>query len=253
MDPQATGTPRPDETRGAHGPVDDAAVLASLLDAKHVENGGATAVHHLGPTTLRKASVGPMDNNAYVLTAPDGSRLLVDAAADAPRLRALLAEAGEGDLVGIVTTHRHHDHVGALAEIAGETGAPTYAGAADADALPVGVDHRLDQGDTIAVGDLTVEVVALRGHTPGSIALVVREDGRAPQPGRAHLLTGDSLFPGGPGKTDSPADFASLMDDLEERVFGEFSDDTRVYPGHGDDTLVGIERPQLAQWRERGW
>ena len=152
---------------------------------------------------------------------------------------------------------RHHGPGSARAVVAAleeiRPAAVLVEGPADADALPVDVDHRLDQGDTIAVGDLTVEVVALRGHTPGSIALVVREDGRAPQPGRAHLLTGDSLFPGGPGKTDSPADFVSLMDDLEERVFGEFSDDTRVYPGHGDDTLVGIERPQLAQWRERGW
>lgn len=235
------------------GPVDDPRVLATLLADKHAENGGATVVHELGAATLRKASVGPMDNNAYVLTAPGGERLLVDAAADAPRLTELLAEAGDGDLVGIVTTHRHFDHVGALAEMAESTGVPTYAGADDADALPVAPDHRLNHGDEIAVGDLRVAVIALRGHTPGAIALVVREDGESGAPGRAHLLTGDSLFPGGPGKTNSPADFASLMDDLEERVFGEYPDDARVYPGHGDDTLLGLERPSIPEWRARGW
>ena len=66
-------------------------------------------------------------------------------------------------------------------------------------------------------------------------------------------LVSDSLFPGGSGKTGSPADFASLMDDLEERVFGTLPDETWVYPGHGDDTTLGRERPSLAEWRARGW
>ena len=94
---------------------------------------------------------------------------------------------------------------------------------------------------------MPLEVIHLRGHTPGSIALVYRAaDG-------PHLFTGDSLFPGGPGRTGSPEDFTSLMDDLEERVFGPLPDETWVYPGHGDDTTLGAERPQLAEWRERGW
>jgi glyoxylase-like metal-dependent hydrolase (beta-lactamase superfamily II) len=68
-----------------------------------------------------------------------------------------------------------------------------------------------------------------------------------------HLLTGDSLFPGGPGRTADPAAFRSLMADLEDRVFGPFPDDTWVYPGHGRDTTLGAERPHLAEWRARGW
>ena len=98
------------------------------------------------------------------------------------------------------------------------------------------------------LGDNQLEVIALRGHTPGSIALLYREPS-----GAAHLFTGDSLFPGGPGKTNSPEDFTSLMDDLERRVFGVLPDDTWVYPGHGDDTTLGAERPHLAEWRARGW
>jgi glyoxylase-like metal-dependent hydrolase (beta-lactamase superfamily II) len=65
--------------------------------------------------------------------------------------------------------------------------------------------------------------------------------------------TGDSLFPGGPGRTTSPTDFRSLMDDLESRVFGTLPDSTRVYPGHGKDTTLSTERPHLTEWRERGW
>ena len=97
------------------------------------------------------------------------------------------------------------------------------------------------------MGQVPLEVIHLRGHTPGSIALVYRGDDGP------HLFTGDSLFPGGPGKTWSADDFASLMDDLEERVFGTLPDETWVYPGHGDDTTLGRERPSLPEWRERGW
>jgi glyoxylase-like metal-dependent hydrolase (beta-lactamase superfamily II) len=86
------------------------------------------------------------------------------------------------------------------------------------------------------------------GHTPGSIALLY-DDPRE----RAHLFTGDSLFPGGPGKTTNPTDFTSLMDDLEDKVFGRLPDETWVYPGHGKDTTLGTERPHLDEWRARGW
>jgi glyoxylase-like metal-dependent hydrolase (beta-lactamase superfamily II) len=107
---------------------------------------------------------------------------------------------------------------------------------------------QLRDGDTVRVGELELQVIALRGHTPGSIALLY------PDPsGHPHLFTGDSLFPGGPGKTTSPQDFASLMGDLETRVFDVLPDDTWVYPGHGRDTTVGAERPHLAEWRSRGW
>ncbi|MHB1064048.1 MAG: MBL fold metallo-hydrolase [Georgenia sp.] len=221
-------------------------------DLAHVTPGGPAAEHHLGAVTVRKASVSTEDNNAYLITAGDGEQLLVDAADDAARLRALVA-AGTGRLGAVVTTHRHPDHHRALPDIVAATGASVLVGRADAGALPVPADRLLDHGDTIAVGSLTLEVVALRGHTPGSVALVLREGDDAAAPGRVHLFTGDSLFPGGPGRTTSPADFASLMDDLQARVFDRFDDDTRVYPGHGDDTTLGAERPHLAGWRSRGW
>ena len=117
----------------------------------------------------------------------------------------------------------------------------------DAPELPVPTDELVEHGDTVRFGDIGLEVVHLRGHTPGSVALVYRDAAGS------HIFTGDSLFPGGPGKTQAPPEFASLMDDLEERVFGALPDETWVYPGHGDDTTLGKERPSLPEWRARGW
>ena len=215
----------------------------------HVEPGGAAAVRQLSGLTVRKQSVGTFDNNAYLLTCrATGAQLLIDAAAEAPRLLDLVASGGEG-LATVVTTHQHHDHVGALAEVVEATGARTVAGADDADALPVPVDVRVGQGDTVTVGDVTLDVVHLRGHTPGSIALAY-----ADPEGHTHLFTGDSLFPGGIGNTKNPGQsFESLIEDVTTRVFDVYDDDTWFYPGHGDDSTIGAERPHLDEWRARGW
>ena len=98
------------------------------------------------------------------------------------------------------------------------------------------------------VGDLTLEIIGLRGHTPGSVAVLYRDPEGTP-----HLFTGDSLFPGGVGRTWSAPDFASLIDDVEERIFATLPDETWFYPGHGNDSTLGAERPHVAEWRERGW
>jgi glyoxylase-like metal-dependent hydrolase (beta-lactamase superfamily II) len=215
----------------------------------HVDPGGAAVRRDLGGLTLTKVSVGPMDNNAYLLVCTaTGEALLVDAADEPERLAALVATAGDGArLRTTVTTHRHHDHWQALAAVADRFSTRQVAHPLDAPELPVPVDETVGHGDTVTVGRVALEVIHLRGHTPGSIALLHRGTDRP------HLITGDSLFPGGPGRTWSPDDFVSLIDDLEERVFGTLPDETWVYPGHGDDTTLGAERPHLAEWRERGW
>jgi glyoxylase-like metal-dependent hydrolase (beta-lactamase superfamily II) len=211
----------------------------------HTDPGGAAARRDLGGLVLTKVSVGPMDNNAYLLVCTaTGEALLVDAAAEPDRLAAVVGDAA---LRTTVTTHRHHDHWQALAAVRDRFGTRQVAHPLDAPELPVPVDATVEHGGRIAVGDAELEVVHLRGHTPGSIALLYRGAGGG------HLFTGDSLFPGGPGKTWSAADNASLLDDLEERVFGALPDDTWVYPGHGDDTTLGRERPSLPEWRARGW
>lgn len=227
-----------------------------------VRVGGPSDVRVLDELELRKVAVGPMANDAYLLTCRrEGAQLLVDAAADADRLLALVGEADASTRLDVVvTTHRHHDHVGALAGVVAVTGARALSGVDDADdvAATTGVAvGRLHNGDVVTFGRIALEVVALRGHTPGSIALVYREPSRVrargARPDRAHIWTGDSLFPGGVGRTTGPDDFATLYDDVVGRLFDRFDDDTWIYPGHGADTTLGRERPDLGAWRARGW
>ncbi|RBY91303.1 MBL fold metallo-hydrolase [Blastococcus sp. TF02A-30] len=213
-----------------------------------VEVGGPADVRELPGLTISKLAVSEMANNAYLLRCTaTGEQLLVDAAAEPD---ALLALVGDGGLRTVVTTHGHWDHHRALPRVVEETGAETVAHPADAADLPVPVRRPVEHGDTVAVGEQVLEVVHLRGHTPGSIALVWRGPGDA----GTHVFTGDSLFPGGVGNTQQdPARFASLIDDVEQRLFDVLPDDTWVYPGHGKDTTLGAERPHLGEWRARGW
>jgi glyoxylase-like metal-dependent hydrolase (beta-lactamase superfamily II) len=213
-----------------------------------VEIGGPADVRELPGLTISKLAVSDMANNAYLLRdTTTGEALLIDAAAEPDALRALI---GDADLRTVVTTHGHLDHHRALPDVVDATGAVTVAHPADAGDLPVPVQRTVEHGDTVSFGGQSLEVIHLRGHTPGSIALVWRGPGDA----GVHVFTGDSLFPGGVGNTQKdPQRFASLIDDVEQRLFGALPDETWVYPGHGKDTTVGAERPHLAEWRARGW
>ncbi|MDR0959739.1 MAG: MBL fold metallo-hydrolase [Propionibacteriaceae bacterium] len=228
----------------------------------------------------RRIAVSEMDNNVYLLTSKrTGAQVLIDAADEPEAIMELLGEASgdaeEPHLDLIVTTHSHWDHIRALGEIVARTEATTAAGVEDRPAIEreVGcqVDWPLAQGDVLAVSepfapggarwnliergaptsaDLTLDVIGLSGHTPGSVALAYTPaDGSAP-----HLFTGDSLFPGGVGNTDGDrARFASLLSDVRDRLFGVYPDATIVHPGHGTATTLGVERPHLDEWKERGW
>jgi glyoxylase-like metal-dependent hydrolase (beta-lactamase superfamily II) len=215
----------------------------------HVDPGTA-ARRELPGASIIKASVGPMDNNAYLVTCSEtGETLLIDAANDADDLVALIRENAP-NVTLIVTSHQHFDHWQALEAVAAATGAPTAANEIDADPLPVKPDRLLSHGDTVQVGKLTFDVIHLRGHTPGSVALALSGTaaGDATQ-----LFTGDCLFPGGVGKTWQPGDFDQLLSDVTSRVFDVYDDSTVIYPGHGDDTTLGAERPHINEWKERGW
>lgn len=192
-----------------------------------------------------------MHNNCYLLRCTStGSQALIDAADDADRLLRLI---GAPLITSVITTHQHWDHHRALAKVVEETAAVAVAGAPDAAAITeqtgVTIDLEVTDDDVIAVGAVRLTVVRLTGHTPGSIALVYEPEGTP-----AHIFTGDSLFPGGVGNTfgDSAA-FATLIDDVEAKVFDEFDDATVFHPGHGDDSTLGAERPHLEEWRARGW
>lgn len=212
-----------------------------------VKVGGPADVHELTGLMISKVAVGAMDNNAYLLRCrATGEQLLIDAAAEPGTLLQLI---GRDSVASVVTTHRHGDHWQALAEVVAATGARTQAGRYDAEGIPVPTDVLLDDGDTVRVGRVELTVLHLVGHTPGSIALVYDDPH-----GHPHVFTGDCLFPGGVGNTHQDPDaFAQLLGDVETKIFAALPDETWVYPGHGDDTTLGAERPDLAAWRERGW
>jgi glyoxylase-like metal-dependent hydrolase (beta-lactamase superfamily II) len=209
--------------------------------------GGAPDVHELVDLIITKVAVGPMNNNAYLLRCRDtNEQLLIDAAAE-PAV--LLEVVGADGLGSVVTTHRHGDHWQALSAVAAATGARTFAGRYDAEGIPVLTDVPLEDGDTLTVGRVTLTARRIVGHTPGSIVLTYDDPH-----GHPHTFTGDCLFPGGVGNSHGdPAAFASLLSDVTTKLFDVLPDETWVYPGHGDDTTLGAERPHLAEWRERGW
>lgn len=218
----------------------------------HVTPGGDPDVRELADLTITKVAVDEqMSNNCYLLRCRStGDQVLVDAAAEPGLLIELVGDAG---LTTVVTTHQHWDHHRALAEVVAATGATVVAGTPDAAAITeqtgVPVDRPVGQGDTVAVGSCTLSVIALAGHTPGSIALLYEDPAGTP-----HLFTGDSLFPGGVGNTfGDEAAFVRLIDEVETKVFQRLPDDTWFYPGHGDDSTLGAERPALPDWRARGW
>lgn len=215
-------------------------------------------LHDLPRVTVRQRAVSEMSNNVYVITSKtSGTQVLIDAADDAEAVRELLQSAGEDTpcelkLAVIITTHQHWDHIRALAEVVDATGVPTAAGVEDAAAIEaetgVAAKVLLNHGDTATFDGISLAVVGLRGHTPGSVALVYE-----PEDGPPLCFSGDSLFPGGIGRTTTPGDFTSLLGDVTTRLFDVYADDTAIHPGHGDPTTLGTERPHLGEWRKRGW
>ncbi|GAA2029224.1 MBL fold metallo-hydrolase [Catenulispora yoronensis] len=191
-----------------------------------VHVGGPPAVHELAWLIVTKLAVGPAATNCYLLRDRlTGEQLLVDAADDAPALIRLV----NGSLAAVVTTHRHHDHWRALAELAAATGAVTMAGAYDMGAIEVPTAVPLLDGDEIQVGRSTLTAVQLGGDTPGAVALLYDDP-----KGHPHLFTGDCLSgkePHGPAPLD-----------LAAGPLAGLPDETWVYPGHGDDSTLGAAR-----------
>jgi len=186
-----------------------------------------------------------MDNQCYFLVDGDQA-LLIDAADDAPRLLAFAQELGV-TITPVLPPPRHWDHTRALEELLEKTGAKHYASYLDAPAIPGNIDVELQHGDVLEFAGKEYPVIILRGHTPGGVALAAVIDGVP------NLFVGDSLFPGGLGKTDSEGDFVRLFHDVSDRIFDQYPDETKVWPGHGNPTTLGEERGKLTEWWERRW
>ena len=191
---------------------------------------------------VHRVVVGPVENNVHIVRCREtGDSLLIDAANEHDLLLELCRDL---QVRQVVETHGHWDHIQAV-EAVRDAGIDVAVTRADAAMLP-SYDQILEDESVVTVGRLRVTTIATPGHTPGSMCFAVE--------GTPLLFSGDTLFPGGPGNTSfEDADFATIIESIDRRLFGAFGPDTLVLPGHGKGTTIGAESPHLAEWVERGW
>ena len=191
-------------------------------------------VHEEGRLRLVKAGpLGSFGNNAYLIQDKEtGEAFVVDAPAEGERI---LEALGDGKVTRIIMTHRHPDHWLSIDTLKAATGAPVVCHEADRQPYEAKVDGTLADGKEIMVGEVRVTVIHTPGHTPGSICFLTG----------GHLISGDALFPGGPGRTNSPADLQESIRSITSRLF-ELPDGTAIHPGHGDDGTIGDSKREYA-------
>jgi glyoxylase-like metal-dependent hydrolase (beta-lactamase superfamily II) len=187
---------------------------------------------------IDKFELGPFGTNAYILTCRKTEDSVV---VDAP------GEAGKilGGLKGtnpkyILMTHDHLDHVGALSELKLALNIPVAAHTADTRNLPVPADLLLADGDGLAFGNIHLKVLHTPGHTPGSLCFLTGK----------YLISGDTIFPGGPGKTSSPTNLRQIIESIRTKIF-ELPDDTVMFPGHGESTILRKEKKAFEAFSSR--
>ena len=187
---------------------------------------------------IERLQLGPFGTNAYVLTCRQtGDSVLVDAPAEAGKI----ADRLEGTNPRyILLTHNHIDHIGALSELRSKLRIPLAAHTADGMTLSPPPEIQLNDGDIVSFGNIRLEVLHTPGHTPGSLCFKTGK----------YLLSGDTIFPGGPGKTWSPADLQQLIKSITSKIF-VLDDDTQVYPGHGDAAVLKKEKDEFAVFSTR--
>jgi glyoxylase-like metal-dependent hydrolase (beta-lactamase superfamily II) len=182
--------------------------------------------------------MGPVDNNGYILSCREtGEAVIIDAPEEPEKL---LREVGDAKVKAIIITHRHGDHTAGLKVMKERSGAPVACHPADASALPIAPSLRLKDGDTFRVGKVQLAVKHTPGHTPGALCLVTGK----------HVFTGDTLFPGGPGRTGTPEAFRQVKESITRQLL-PLPDDTAVYPGHGDDTSIRQAREEIRGFDSR--
>lgn len=191
-----------------------------------------------GYVQIERLKLGPFETNSYLLTYPiTGDSVLVDAPAEVSRI--LKALKGT-HLKILLITHNHMDHIGALSELKVKLNIPIGIHRLDAKGLPLKPDIFLEDGEDIPFGNIGLKVLHTPGHTPGSLCFLVGK----------HLFSGDTLFPGGPGKTESPDDLKLIIDSLTRKVF-VLPEETTVYPGHGDITILKKEKEEFEIFSSR--
>ncbi len=190
---------------------------------------------------LRTREVGPYAMNTYVIIDDETSiSAIVDPGGDPD---AILQLAMDSRVDKIILTHGHFDHVLALDEVKEATEAKVFLHPADAEAFDLDYDYPLHDGEVIPIGNKSVKIIHVPGHTPGQCCIDLG-DGR--------ILVGDTIFVGGPGKTATAQDFATTMENMKEIVF-KWPEETEFYPGHGPCGIIGKEKPAFDAFLSRGW
>ena len=187
---------------------------------------------------IERLQLGPFGTNAYILTCQQTrDSVVIDAPAEADKIIENLKGTNPRY---ILLTHNHMDHIGALAELRSRLRIPLAAHTSDAAVLSPPPEIQLNDGDTVSFGNIKLEVRHTPGHTPGSLCFKTGK----------YLLSGDTIFPGGPGKTSSPANFQQIIKSITSKIF-PLDDDTQVYPGHGDSTVLKKEKEEFAVFSSR--
>ena len=187
---------------------------------------------------IDRLKLGPYETNSYILTClKTGDSVLVDAPAEASEILMALKETHPKY---ILITHNHMDHTGALSELKSKLRVPIGVHRLDAKGLPLKADMILEDGAHVSWGDINLKVLHTPGHTPGSLSFLISR----------YLISGDTIFPGGPGKTKSPADLKLIIESITSKIF-VLPDDTAIYPGHGDSTLLRKEKTEFAIFSSR--
>jgi glyoxylase-like metal-dependent hydrolase (beta-lactamase superfamily II) len=174
---------------------------------------------------IDRLELGPFGTNSYILVCQKTNESVVF---DAPgEVNLVLERLKETQPKYILMTHDHFDHIGGLVELRSALKIPVAAHLADGKDLPLEPDLLLNDGDEISLGAVKLGVLHTPGHTAGSICFLADN----------YLIAGDTLFPGGPGRTDSPDDFRQIIKSITQKLF-QLPEDTQVYPGHGEATTI---------------
>ena len=188
-------------------------------------------VHYDGEIKITKINMGPCNNNGYIVVCPETNEgVIIDTPAEPEKL---LGQLSGIDIKAILITHGHQDHLLGFDEITSTVSAPVSIGASDTHFLPSSPSRQLEDGDTISFGNQTITALSTPGHTDGSTCYLIGN----------HLFSGDTLFPGGPGKSRSPEAFKQEIESITSKLL-TLSEDTHVYPGHGADTSIGDAKSQ---------
>ncbi len=186
--------------------------------------------HYDNEIRIVKINMGPYDNNGYIVICPETNEgVIIDTPAEPEKL---LNALGDVQIKAILITHKHQDHLLGFAEITSAVPAPVAVGANDVDGLPRTPERALKDGDVIPFGHQEIHALDTPGHTEGAACYLIGK----------HLFSGDTLFPGGPGKSRSPEALRQLLDSIHHKLLS-LPDDVAVYAGHGDaDTTIGEAR-----------